>query len=289
MGASDNAASNESSMSCGVCGHWGEFEWPPSFRNGTCEYCGAHTRTLKCSNCGATDSFNLRERLRCPRCGSISRDRALVGMLGKCLGRTGPLCDWGKLGEVKIMVTSGYRAHPEWLSKIADYYNTTYLQGASRVRGRNVANLEDLHFDSDFFDFVLSSDVLEHVRLYELALRHIYRVLKPNDWFLPQAPYTHEWEKNVTRVRVSQEGQDVFLAPPEYHAEKALLYRVFGRELLSELRETGFALAFLRYEDREHAMSPQHIILCCKASYVPLTHLLDPRRPFFLPPETQRS
>src|SRR5262245_32431842 len=77
------------------------------------------------------------------------------------------------------------------------------LQATQRVRSRSpesivsVGSLDgDLWFRSDYFDFVWSTEVLEHLFDVEHALREIHRVLKPGGLFVLTTPY-HGLLKNL--------------------------------------------------------------------------------------------
>lgn len=56
----------------------------------------------------------------------------------------------------------------------------------------SMAMLENLPYQDDSFDFVLSTDVLEHVFDFYNATREILRVLKPGGFFLARVPFEEE-------------------------------------------------------------------------------------------------
>ena len=49
-------------------------------------------------------------------------------------------------------------------------------------------NIEDLHFPDDWFDFIICSEVLEHVRDPKIVLTEIHRLLKPNQYMVVTVP-----------------------------------------------------------------------------------------------------
>jgi len=158
-------------------------------------------------------------------------------MLGLALGLKPPLRDWPVNHALRVFETAGYRGHPGFLGKKFDYYNTRYdaRQIAAGADPRYYADVQKLPYAPDFFDCALSSDVFEHVRLDDLGFREIFRVLKPNGIFVLQAPYGHGVQ---THIFVEPRGdEDIFLEPPQYHAEQTLVHRIYGTDFLSQLRQ----------------------------------------------------
>jgi SAM-dependent methyltransferase len=232
------------------------------------------TRKLRCSTCGASGPFqdptngtNLRESLVCPVCGSNSRDRMLMYGLAVSLGRDFPIRGWQADPDFRILETTGYRGHPKFLSAKFDYYNTKYDPEKIAANGdvRYYADIQNLPYSDEFFDCVLSSDVFEHVRLDDRGFREIFRVLKPNGVFVLQAPYGHVPHTHVL-VR-PEDDEDVFLEPPQYHAEHTLVYRIYGRDLMDRLRAYGFSVTRLHMTIPEYGISEQDTFLARKASY----------------------
>jgi hypothetical protein len=64
--------------------------------------------------------------------------------------------------------------------------------------------------------------------------------------------------------------RDVYLYPPEYHAEETLVYRIYGRDLLSDLASAGLAVGHLLLDIPELAVSRQSVIVATKGSFVDL-------------------
>ncbi len=232
-------------MPCNICDHRGGFELPPN-------------------------ATNLRESLRCPGCGANSRDRLLIHALGMALGRKPPLREWPADPNFRIFETTGYRGHPPFLAEKYDYYNTKYDSDeiAKGADPRYYADVQNMPYPDEFFDCALSSDVFEHVRLDEQAFREVFRVLKPGGVFALQVPYAHGTK---TRVLVQPDGdQDIFLQPPEYHAEDTLVYRIYGRDLLERLRTHGFTVGRIHMVRPEFGICEQDMLLMRKGPYLDL-------------------
>lgn len=68
-----------------------------------------------------------------------------------------------------------------------------------------VGNITNLPFQNNFFDLIVAIEVLEHIENDEKALKEIFRVLKPNGYFLFSVPLKpelyNEFDKAVGHYR----------------------------------------------------------------------------------------
>jgi SAM-dependent methyltransferase len=222
-----------------------------------------------CNICGSTAGFHHppvnvpRESYHCLTCGSTSRDRMLIKMLGHCLGQPEPLEAWPPQNKV-LLETSGYRATPSRLAGRFSYINLVFESLAEHcVKG----DLSLLGLRDESLDVLLTSDVFEHVREDEPAWREVYRVLKPGGFLVLQVPRIGEQETTEVRVEV-RDGVDMHLMEPEYHAEMTLVYRNYGNDLYQRLRALGFAVLAYRGSAPEHRISEQTIAVAQKAPYL---------------------
>ncbi len=208
-----------------------------------------------CNICGSREGFGhppeavARESYQCLSCGSTSRDRMLIKTLGQCLRLPQPLSDW-PVQTMTLVETSGYRATPSRLAQKFRYTNLIYDGAAENcLRG----DLSRLGLRDDSLDVLLTSDVFEHVRQDSPAWQEVYRVLKPGGYLVLQVPMIGERETTEVRVEV-RDGEDVYVLPPEYHAENTLVYRYYGNDLYDQLRALGFSV------HPQHAAFPGHCI-----------------------------
>jgi SAM-dependent methyltransferase len=157
---------------------------------------------------------------------------------------------------------------------VFDHYNLHYLrppegQAGEPVDARAGADLQDLQFPDRFFDIVISAEVLEHVPDEQAAIREIARVLRPDGHLVLEIPYAHDSDRTLQRVH-RWHGRDVYLYPPEYHAEDTLVYRIFGRELLADLNAQGMSVAHLVLEIPTLGVTRQTVIVATKGPFVDL-------------------
>jgi len=225
---------------------------------GTCLVCGAETEFA------VTNPDNLRESLPCTCCGSISRDRMLVCALRAVLGETGPLKSWKPDSSRRVFEASSFRAHAKLLPKLCDHFNTQYVPEKMQEQydNREYADLQQMPYRDGFFDVLMLSDVFEHVRLYREALHEVYRVLKPGGVMLLQVPFRPDGD-TITRVQPDGD-EDIFLMEPIYHAQDTLVYRIYGRDFLTEVQDAGFELEYVETEMPEFGIARQSIIICRK-------------------------
>lgn len=115
--------------------------------------------------------------------------------------------------------------HSEFLTKAYSQSNHTYgvdldasaLQKNTLIQNKFVASGENLPFDDNFFDLVVSAWVLEHVEDPEKFFREVHRVLKPEGKVIFLTPNT--WNYNVWIIRA---------IPNRLH--DFLTRRLYGRE-----------------------------------------------------------
>jgi len=249
--------------------------WLEVAARGRCNVCGATGRiTPPPDSSEIVDTAVLRERLECGNCGAISRDRALIVGLAGMLGERAPLSQWTPRKDVRLLETSGYRGHPQFVSQLFDHFNLPYApppegDSGEAIDARAGADLQDLQFPEAFFDIVMTAEVLEHVPDEQAAIREIARVLKPGGHLVLQVPYVHAFESTLRRVH-RWRGRDVYLYPPEYHAEDTLVYRIYGRDLLGDLNAAGLAVAHLTLEVPTLGVTRQSLIVATKGRYVDL-------------------
>lgn len=108
----------------------------------------------------------------------------------------------------------------------------------------NSEDLMCLSYEGKSFDYVLTSDTLEHVPDFDLALSEIRRVLRDDGKFIFSIPVI--WDR-VTRQRAKVvDGETVHLLPPSYHGApqdgKAdyLVFHEFGGDIVERLEKAGF-------------------------------------------------
>lgn len=110
-------------------------------------------------------------------------------------------------------------------------YTTTDLNSPLADVKADICNLP---FEDDSFDFILCNHVLEHIPDDEKAMKELYRVLSPGGTAILQIPQDLSREYTF---------EDDSITDPKERAKIFGQYdhvRVYGRDYFDKLRETGF-------------------------------------------------
>jgi O-antigen biosynthesis protein len=236
----------------------------------------------QCNVCGKPSRFYYkeealwRESLNCEHCRTTSRYRSISrGILRAINELTGneatSLSTLPRVGKKKLHV---YDTQPSFYYEICAYplpdllkatgwikvelsqYKPALPMGKALAKGVTNQNLECLTFADASLDIVITSDVMEHVRLDDRAHREIYRVLKPGGIYIFTVPHERAWNETLVRVRIidpEDPSKDTHLLEPEYHCDTnsdeesgVLAYRTYGHDIEVQLGEIGFEVEYFR-------------------------------------------
>lgn len=103
------------------------------------------------------------------------------------------------------------------------------------------ADICDLPFEDNSYDFILCNHVLEHISDDTKAMQELYRVLKKGGTAILQIPQDLEREKTF---------EDDSITDPKERAKIFGQYdhvRVYGRDFFDKLREIGFSVEEVDY------------------------------------------
>jgi SAM-dependent methyltransferase len=226
-----------------------------------------------CNICGADNVARYAERHReglpCGNCNSCARFRGIVKAVQTYVlqaGRGTPLASQAPMPLLRGIGMSDSDTYAAELARICDYSNTYYHTEPflDITDERSSANYEGL-------DFVISSDVLEHVSApVSNALSNIYSMLKNGGHFILSVPYLEGYETiehfpHLAEYSIVKSGSDFILINyradnlTEFHRNltfhggpgSVLEMRIFGEgDLVSMLRHVGFEeIRFLEPND----------------------------------------
>lgn len=224
----------------------------------SCPCCGGRFRKLR--------PFGVRPRQNawCPNCGSLERHRLLWLYLRD---RTNLFSD--KVRLLHLAPEKVLRDLIEPLDNV-DYYSAD-LDSPDAMAAVDIV---DLPWQSDTFDAILCSHVLEHIPDDRRGMRELLRVLKPGGWAILQVP--------MDRAR-HETYEDPTIVEPEAR-ERAFgqhdHVRVYGLDYPDRLQEAGFDVNVDGYVRTlgpdlaaKHALSrDEDIYFCSKPRNHPASH-----------------
>lgn len=149
------------------------------------------TIKFTCNICGSKNHVPLhwigREKKSC-RCGSSVRTRSLVHLLSINLyNKSVPIAKFPHSPHVNGIDLSGSYIYTKFLEQKLSFKNTYY----HKEPYLDITNPATGYYDS--CDFILSSEVLEHVDPpVELAFVGLYKILRPGGHLILTIPYTLE-------------------------------------------------------------------------------------------------
>lgn len=210
-----------------------------------------------CNNCQTPTIFviigkNLREDVFCLLCGSSNRQRQVRYVFESELQK------YKHAAEVRVWNTESTKGlHRKLKKRLAQNYVSSEffdkdLPSGVFVNGVRHEDICNSSFPSSFFDFVISSDVLEHIPEPRKALKEISRVLKRGGKHVFTVPYIDQMTHSDTRARLDEAGQVQYLKEPIYHGdplrpEGILVYTIFGKDLEDMCVNAGMRLRIERF------------------------------------------
>ena len=264
---------------------FGHFQGEPSIR-GRCNICNQET-VFFCD-----DASLCRESLFCDCCLTISRYRSIArGVLRSVRTLTGVTAD--SISELASGVATKHLSIydtqapfyfekyayplPDMMSRSPRLEVRTSLYRPDRTFGANLGknitnqNLEALTFPDDAFDIVITSDVMEHIRLDDRAHGEVARVLKPGGIYLFTVPHFRDRRETLKRVKIvdpEDPKKDCFVMEREYHGDansaegRALSYRTYGTDLDFALSELGFEVTYEKQDFPEMGIMNTELFTC---------------------------
>lgn len=134
----------------------------------------------------------------------------------------------------------------------SEYYDD--VERGSYKDGVRSEDLQNLTFDSNTFDIVISLDVFEHIPDPWKAFSEVNRVLKPGGIGIITVPIDIRNQSTVTLAKV-ENGEVKYFREPSYHLdplreEGALVFTDFGTDIVSNLIKMGYKASFDTYKTK---------------------------------------
>ena len=194
--------------------------------------------------------MDLREGVVCAFCRANARSMHLAATLLDDIGAT--------IGEryatIRDLARSGSPPRIAEINKIPGLHEklgavVTY----SEYGGENSQDLMALTYRDETFDYVLTSDTLEHVPDFDKAMSETRRVLKTDGKHIFTIPVL--WDRETRRRASIVDGELVHHEPPSYHGSSAgedyLVINEFGSDVLPRIEDAGFHVTVRRDAQNE--------------------------------------
>lgn len=213
-----------------------------------------------CYVCGEKSNFirahrSLREGYKCDHCQSSLRYRGQAEALLEFYGSSNTFSLKELVAEESFLrlkvfepgVSGPFRIY---LDKMEGYSNSFFWSDVTLGQYRDrvqCQSLEELTFDDESFDLIISSDILEHVRNPWKAFKEIKRILNPGGLHVFSIPIQIPMRR-TTVARVDTSGdKDIMLLEPRYHGDgaggKSLVYVDYGIDIIERLGGMGYIIS----------------------------------------------
>ena len=165
--------------------------------------------------------------------------------------------------QMKVLHFAAERCFSERLGRLK---NLNYVTADLEAGRDEVLNLMDIHKPDATYDVVLCIHVLEHVEDDALAMRELFRVMKPGGWAILNPCMDLSMEKTLEDPSVTSPEDRRRLFHQEDH------YRVYGRDVKDRLEKAGFVVEMIPYmnelpirlQERYSLTTPGTIVFCKK-------------------------
>lgn len=127
------------------------------------------------------------------------------------------------------------------------------------------ADICDLPFDSDSYDFIICNHVLEHIPDDTKAMKELYRVLKPGGTAILQVPYKAELENTFQDDSITDKDERTRIFGQYDHV------RIYGMDYFKKLESIGFKVDAVDYTKKMSTEDIERYRLA-KGELIPVCH-----------------
>lgn len=192
-----------------------------------------------------------RENAVCPYCRSSDRDRLIYLSIKKN-------------NLLKPNTTLLHVAPEANLSKFFRKLPIKYISGDLKshfAKAQIKMDIQDIPFQSDFFDSIICNHVLEHIVDDKKAMRELYRVLKKGGWAILQVPYSPTLKNTFedSKITGKEERQKSFGQWDHV--------RIYGKDYVARLKSVGFKVEQKKLDNpttHKLALNTEETIFFCR-------------------------
>ena len=195
--------------------------------------------------------FENSEDLICPKCGSLSRTRALCFYIED------------KIPSInKMLEFSPHRSfYDYWTNKDVDYIANDY---ENEFLAHTHHSITSMPFNDNSFDLILCYHILEHIKEDDKAIKELFRILSENGVLLLQVPFSSGSTLEDLSITSSEKRKELY--GQEDHV------RYYGKEdFIDKLKLYGFDVNACLYTEsltdeiiRVYGLDKHDTIFICK-------------------------
>jgi SAM-dependent methyltransferase len=166
------------------------------------------------------------------------------------------LSDFGKRNDLFVFNTSSMSPINRRMGESKNIIFSEYFDDCKpgdSLNGILCQDLEQLTFQDNSFDLVISEDVFEHVKDWRKGFSEVHRVLKLNGFHIFSIPFF--FDKKTEELFTVTNGSYKLREPVEYHVDPVRgsipAFSHLGYDLFDFLRSLGFnvSLVISQYAD----------------------------------------
>jgi SAM-dependent methyltransferase len=228
---------------------------------------------IYCNCCGGIKrikikSSNFREDCVCKKCRSSSRKRHIAFVFLKILEeklkqKLNALVNIPAKSNLAIYNLESYGGLHKCLKHTQGYLGSEYF-GTEQEFGKmhnGILNVDLMQtpFENDAFNYIISTEVFEHIPDPYKAFKETYRILKKGGAHVFTIPYDPSLDTDQIRAILNEQNEIVHLLEPEYHGdtlreEGVLVFTIFSKAMITKLEELGFSVKVDHRIDYKHGI-----------------------------------
>ncbi len=190
-------------------------------------------------------AFDYREGRSCRHCGATTRIMNFALTLLEVINLkfssryqfVGDV-EWRSLTNLRLAEINNCGVLHNYLGNLPGLSYSEYDSTDPEISSEDLMSLS---YVDNCFDVVLTSDVLEHVPDYRQALNEIYRVLKPDGFFIFTVPWI-SGRTTVVKAKINCQGMVELLSRASFHGDynlqlaDYLVFYEFGYDFVQDLQ-----------------------------------------------------
>lgn len=195
------------------------------------------------------------ENFSCPRCFSHDRERHLLMYFDA-------LSVWEKVGGGDVLHFAPEQILSSRILKLnpSRYVKADLFPVSSDITRENITRLS---FSEKSFDIVIANHILEHVYDDNVAMKEIFRVLKPGGLAILQTPYSNKLQKTFSDPGIDDDESRLQAYGQADHV------RLYGCDFFEKLEHAGLKSkvcthkqVLSRFEPSIYGVNPAEPFIC---------------------------